>query len=157
MKITIDSNICFECGAPKEEMHHIVPKSKGGKKTIPLCIDCHGIVHDVSYRRLMLDAAKVGRDKYVANGGKLGRKTGSIKSDDKVLLQYQDVVKAILDGTSIRKIMVLTNTSNGTIQKVKKIMVNREKIAKKNKKENIILTLLKNINLKYRNLKYRNN
>lgn len=55
-KIIIDTDICFECGEPKEEMHHVIPKSKGGEKTIPLCIDCHGKAHDVSYRRLMLDS-----------------------------------------------------------------------------------------------------
>jgi hypothetical protein len=27
-------------------MHHVVPRSKGGTKTIPLCESCHGIVHN---------------------------------------------------------------------------------------------------------------
>jgi hypothetical protein len=123
--IKIDTDFCYECGAPKEEMHHIIPRSKGGKKTIPLCIDCHGKAHDISNRRLFLDAAKEGRKKFVENGGKLGRKTGSIKDNDKMFLEHDDIVKSILIGNSIRKTMALTNKSSGTVQKVKKIMENK--------------------------------
>lgn len=39
---------CFECGLPATENHHVVPRSKGGTKTIPLCAECHGKVHGVS-------------------------------------------------------------------------------------------------------------
>jgi len=40
------SDKCFECAAPADHMHHVVPRSKGGTKTIPLCESCHGLVHD---------------------------------------------------------------------------------------------------------------
>lgn len=123
--ITIDTDICFECGNPKEEMHHIIPKSKGGTKTIPLCVECHGKAHDVSHRKLMLDAAKSGRDKYVANGGKLGRKTGSVISKEDFLSNHSDVIESLLNGNSIRKTMSLTNKSSGTVQKVSNIIYNK--------------------------------
>ncbi len=38
---------CFECGQPAEYDHHVIPKSKGGTMTVPLCGKCHSIVHDV--------------------------------------------------------------------------------------------------------------
>lgn len=38
---------CFECGEPATENHHVVPRSKGGGKTIPLCLDCHNKIHGV--------------------------------------------------------------------------------------------------------------
>ena len=123
--ITIDTEICFECGAPKEEMHHIIPKSKGGKKTIPLCIDCHGKAHDVSHRRLMINAAKEGRKKYVENGGKLGRKIGSFISDEEMMLKHSDIVEKLNNGISIRKIMEITQKSSGTVQRIKKIWENK--------------------------------
>ena len=44
----IDPNVCFECGAPATERHHVVPASLGGTKTIPLCGECHAKVHDIS-------------------------------------------------------------------------------------------------------------
>ena len=37
---------CFECGAAADHMHHVVPRCRGGTKTIPLCALCHGKVHD---------------------------------------------------------------------------------------------------------------
>lgn len=36
---------CFECGKPAEHRHHVVPRSLGGTKTIPLCTPCHRKVH----------------------------------------------------------------------------------------------------------------
>ena len=36
---------CFECGARADVDHHVVPKSRGGTKTIPLCDSCHGKAH----------------------------------------------------------------------------------------------------------------
>lgn len=37
---------CFECGATEDlQQHHVVPKSRGGTKTIPLCTQCHGKAH----------------------------------------------------------------------------------------------------------------
>ena len=123
--ITIDTDICYECGNPKEELHHIIPKSRGGKKTIPLCVDCHGKAHDITNRRLLIDAAKVGRDKYVANGGKLGRKKGSVINGEKFLSNHIDVIESLLNGNSVRKTMELTDKSSGTVQKVSNIIYNK--------------------------------
>lgn len=47
----IDPNVCFECGAPATERHHIVPASLGGTKTVPLCGICHAKIHDVDGKR----------------------------------------------------------------------------------------------------------
>lgn len=40
------NTLCFECGNPATVRHHVVPESKGGTKTVPLCAGCHSIVHD---------------------------------------------------------------------------------------------------------------
>jgi hypothetical protein len=43
--------ICFECGATDNlHNHHVVPRSLGGTKTIPLCERCHGLVHEKDLR-----------------------------------------------------------------------------------------------------------
>lgn len=47
--------ICFECKAPADHAHHVVPLSFGGTSTVPLCERCHGLVHD----RDMLDQRKL--------------------------------------------------------------------------------------------------
>ena len=49
---------CFECGDPADHQHHVVPRSKGGTKTVPLCAACHGKVHGhaLGGRKLTKDA-----------------------------------------------------------------------------------------------------
>ncbi|MHC4930541.1 MAG: HNH endonuclease [Planctomycetota bacterium] len=42
---------CYECGGPHECDHHVIPRSLGGKKTVPLCERCHDIVHDKRHNR----------------------------------------------------------------------------------------------------------
>lgn len=36
---------CFECGGPAQHDHHVVPVSRGGTKTVPLCEACHAKAH----------------------------------------------------------------------------------------------------------------
>jgi len=37
---------CFECGSEEDiHHHHVVPKSLGGTKMLPLCSKCHSLVH----------------------------------------------------------------------------------------------------------------
>ena len=38
---------CFECGTPTNYHHHVIPVSRGGAKTIPLCERCHGRAHNM--------------------------------------------------------------------------------------------------------------
>jgi DNA invertase Pin-like site-specific DNA recombinase len=38
--------VCFECGEKADVEHHVIPRSKGGNKTVPLCNNCHSLVHD---------------------------------------------------------------------------------------------------------------
>lgn len=63
-----------------------------------------------------------GRDKYIANGGKLGRNANTKETKEQVLDKHKDVVKYLKQGHSIRNIMKLTDKSTGTIQKVKQLV-----------------------------------
>jgi len=42
---------CFECGNPATENHHVLPKSLGGTKTVPLCSLCHMKIHGLDNTR----------------------------------------------------------------------------------------------------------
>ena len=42
---------CMECKKKATEHHHIIPKSLGGKTTIPLCGSCHAKVHGMDAKR----------------------------------------------------------------------------------------------------------
>ncbi len=63
---------CFECGAPADHQHHVVPRSKGGTKTVPLCAACHGKVHGhaLGGRKLTKDALEAKKAR--------GERTGSV-------------------------------------------------------------------------------
>lgn len=61
-----------------------------------------------------------GRAQYIANGGKLGRKTGSTKSREKKKDEYKEVISLLRKGISIRNVAKLTEKSISTVQRVKK-------------------------------------
>jgi pyridoxal biosynthesis lyase PdxS len=42
-----DGTPCFECGKPATEHHHVVPRSLGGTRTVPLCCGCHDMAHEM--------------------------------------------------------------------------------------------------------------
>lgn len=54
---------CFECGGEAIHQHHVVPRSVGGTKTIPLCSECHRAAHadpsPASIKRLKETARRV--------------------------------------------------------------------------------------------------
>jgi hypothetical protein len=52
---------CFECGAKAKEKHHLIPKSLGGTRTVPLCGFCHCKIHGVGGSRIeAVDLSKLG-------------------------------------------------------------------------------------------------
>lgn len=61
-----------------------------------------------------------GRAQYVANGGKLGRKQGSCKTNELLKQEYPNVIKELKRGTSIRRTAKLCDVSTPTVQKIKK-------------------------------------
>lgn len=61
-----------------------------------------------------------GRNNYIANGGKLGRKAGSIKSLEKKKEEYKDVIRLLKLNYSIRNVAKLANCSISTVQRIKK-------------------------------------
>lgn len=60
-----------------------------------------------------------GRAKYIAEGGKLGRKVGSIKSSEKKQEEYKSVLKELRNGTSVRRTAKLCDVSVSTVQRLK--------------------------------------
>lgn len=71
---------------------------------------------------LIQERLNSGREKFIRDGGKLGRKEGSIKDDKKLVTEHSDIVKYLRQGQSVRNTMKLTDKSSGTVQKIKKII-----------------------------------
>ena len=60
-----------------------------------------------------------GRAQYARNGGKLGRKTETIKSEDKKREEYKEVITLLKRGYSIRNTTISTGSSISTVQRIK--------------------------------------
>ena len=61
-----------------------------------------------------------GRAKYIADGGKLGRKVGSVKTKERKQEEYSKVIRALKAGKSIRDTAAICSVSISTVQRVKK-------------------------------------
>jgi hypothetical protein len=63
---------CFECGGVASHNHHVVPKSRGGTRTIPLCVKCHSKAHGrkMAHDQLTRDA--------LAHKKAKGERTGTV-------------------------------------------------------------------------------
>lgn len=102
---------CFECGARAEYQHHVVPRSLGGTKKVPLCEMCHGKIHGVKMvrsstliKKVMLDL----RSKNKRISGKVPYGYDLIGSDLVENVYEQSGIKTMMelrrDGLSLRKI-----------------------------------------------------
>ena len=61
-----------------------------------------------------------GRAKYIADGGKLGRKVGSVKTKERKQEEYGKVIRSLKQGKSIRDTAAICSVSISTVQRVKK-------------------------------------
>lgn len=100
--------LCFECGKTAEHNHHVVPKVLGGTKTIPLCTNCHGLVHDKNMTRHK-ELQKIGIAKAKKEGKYKGRKRGTYKVDS----EYINKLKT--QGMSVKEIAKQESVSEMTI------------------------------------------
>ena len=66
-----------------------------------------------------------GRKQYVAKGGRLGRKPGSVKTVEQKQEEYKDVIALLRKGYTIRDVAKLTRKSVSTVQRVKKELLNK--------------------------------
>lgn len=73
-------------------------------------------------RGLIRSRMESGYNHFRQNGGKVGRKVGYRKSADELRAQYSKEIQLLRKGLSLRNIAVLTGTSTGTLQKIKKII-----------------------------------
>ena len=60
-----------------------------------------------------------GRANYISNGGKLGRKTGSTKTEEKKREEYKETIILLKKGYSVRNIAKLQGIGISTVQRIK--------------------------------------
>lgn len=65
-----------------------------------------------------------GRQQYINNGGRLGRRKGTVKTAERKKEEYKEVISLLKRGYSIRNVAKLTGFSIQTIQTVKNEFIN---------------------------------
>ena len=65
---------------------------------------------------------KSGYDNHIANGGRVGRNRGSVKSDEALKAEHKDIIKYLKQGLSLNNVMKITGKSKPTIIKIKKLI-----------------------------------
>ena len=75
---------------------------------------------NIEYRR------NSGRKNYIMNGGKLGRKKGSIKTEEKMKDEYKETIILLKKGYSIRNIAKLQGIGISTVQRIKNQFINNK-------------------------------
>lgn len=121
---------CFECGLDGDlHFHHVVPETLGGTKTIPLCVICHGKIHNkkfVNYKELQ----KAGIERAKLEGKFLGRKPNSVDTPEKFLnkVKNKKIIELIKQRKSYHTISKIVGCSQTTIVKVVKVYENYHKI-----------------------------
>jgi DNA-binding NarL/FixJ family response regulator len=124
-KIIIYEDRCFECGSTENiQKHHVVPKIKGGTKKIPLCVKCHSKVHNKDFVKFH-SLAKIGRERAIKNGVKMGRPENSIETLEIFMGKPKnlEIANLLKRGWTIRKINKELKCSSKTVLKVKRNLV----------------------------------
>jgi hypothetical protein len=124
----ISKDRCYECNSNENiHYHHIIPFILGGNNTIPLCVICHGKVHDHNFIKLK-NLMKLGKEKKV----KIKKPNQKIKKNEITIIKR----KISLD-TTISQKQKLSNVINGIEIKnetIRKILESKEFLKNNNQK-----------------------
>ena len=63
-----------------------------------------------------------GRKRYIEKCGKLGRKIGSVKTEEQMKAEYREVISLLRKGYSIRDVAKLSGKGVSTVQRVKRLI-----------------------------------
>lgn len=63
-----------------------------------------------------------GRKRYIENGGRLGRPKGSVKTNEKKLEEYKEVITLLKKNYTMRDVAKLSGVSISSVQRVKKLI-----------------------------------
>lgn len=74
-------------------------------------------------RTLIRSRMESGYNSYRSRGGQVGRKEGYRKPSETMMLQYTKEISLLKKGISLRNVSAITNTSVGTLQKLKRLFL----------------------------------
>ena len=66
---------------------------------------------------------KSGRDKYIRDGGKIGKPKGSgVKDKTQLASEYKSIIRCLRSGESVRHTALITGYSPSTVQRIKRVL-----------------------------------
>ena len=63
-----------------------------------------------------------GRKRFIDKSGKLGRKVGSVKTEEQMKVEYREVISLLRKGYSVRDVAKLSGKGVSTVQRVKRLV-----------------------------------
>lgn len=121
---TFKKDVCFECGKTDCDIdyHHVVPHTKGGKQTVPLCLECHGKVHGldkVKHKELQ----RLGIEKAKKRGVYGGRRPNTEEKPEQFLSKKKniEIIDRVISGQTYSQITEEMGCSKTTVVKVVKV------------------------------------
>lgn len=109
----------INCYFLKEQLSIFSPEGKENPYLTIMCAvlgTAAELERETIYFRL-----KSGRDKYLRDGGRLGKPKGAgVKTKEELAVEYKSVIKNLKAGQSVRNTAKITGTSQSTVQRVKK-------------------------------------
>lgn len=111
----MEAQSCFECGKPSAHAHHVVPKTKGGTRTLPLCVECHSKVHgrQLVHSELIRHGQAVARANGVKWGGSTKGRRISVSQE-----QVEAVKRYHADGMKTARIARAVGLSRPTVYRL---------------------------------------
>lgn len=109
----------INCYFQKEQLSIFSPD---GKENPYLTIMCAVLGTAAQIERESISfRLRSGRDKYIREGGRLGKPKGSgIKTKEQLEIEYKPVIRNLKAGQSVRNTAKITGVSQSTVQRVKK-------------------------------------
>lgn len=116
--IEISKLKCVYCGSQAAHIHHLIPLAAGGdnrdSNLIPLCLDCHGKIHNKRYKNNWKELQKIGIEKAKAEGRYHG---GTKKKID--IIKYkelkQNYMNSLINKTEFSELL---GVSRPTLNKI---------------------------------------
>jgi DNA-binding NarL/FixJ family response regulator len=115
-----DRGLCCNCSQTADQVHHIVPLSRGGRDVLSnvasLCADCHGQAHGMELRvqsRLAIERTQASVAHRRATGGDLGGRRPSYTPQ-----QQELALRLRAEGQSLREIALAVGVSKGTAHRM---------------------------------------
>ncbi len=99
---------CYECDEPAKHAHHVIPFSRGGTRTLPLCESCHNLVHDLSFAN---------HSKLIKEGQERARQSGQICFRPRIHIDFATILKLKANGLSLEKIANELGVSRRTVSR----------------------------------------